>query len=74
MGCICSDVGTSVVGILVLAKDKEHITMDTSLLIPYLSPTPTFLPFWESGGGERGVYEVSVCGGVIVKMSGVCVA
>ena len=51
---MCSDVGASVVGALVLAKDKEPITTDTSLLIPYLSPTPTFVPFWESGLVSKG--------------------
>ena len=64
MGFICSDVGASVVGALVLAKYKEPITTDTSLLTPYLSPTLTFLPFWESRGGERGGCEVGVYGGV----------
>ena len=48
---MCSDVGASVVGVLVLAKDKEPITMDTFLLTPYLSPTLTFLLFWKSRGG-----------------------
>ena len=52
-----------VVGALLLAKNKEPITTDTSLLTPYLSPTLTFLPFWESRGGERGGCEVGVCGG-----------
>ena len=56
MGFICSDVGASVVGALVLAKYKEPITTDTSLLTPYLSPTLTFLPFWVSrvGGASEG--------------------
>ena len=56
MGYIYSDVRACVVGALVLTRDKEHITTDTSLLTPYLSPTLTFLPFWESRGvSKRGV-------------------
>ena len=34
MGYMCSDVVTSVVGVLVLDKDKYPITTDTSLLTP----------------------------------------
>ena len=45
-------------------QGQEPITTDTSLLTPYLSPTLTFLPFWESRGGERGGCEVGVDGGV----------
>ena len=65
MGYMCSDVGASVVGVLVLAKDKEPITMDTFLLTPYLSPTLTFLLFWENrgGGGVSKGGEVGVYGG-----------
>ena len=34
VGHVCSDVGTSVNGILVLAKDEEYMTTETSLLSP----------------------------------------
>ena len=34
VGHMCSDVGASVDGILVLAKDEEYITTETSLLSP----------------------------------------
>ena len=61
-----------VVGALLLAKNKEPITTDTSLLTPYLSPALTFLPFWKSRGVERGGCEVDVCGSCDQELSGVC--
>ena len=60
---IYSEVWVNVFGLLVLAKENEHITTDTSLLTLYL-----FLLFWESIGGERGVCDVGVYGGVSVKV------
>ena len=51
-----------VAGALLLARNKEPRTTDTSLLTPFLSPTLTFLPFWKSMGVSEGGCEVDVCG------------
>ena len=59
-------VGAGVVGVLLLAKDPEHITTDMPLLTPYLSPTLTFFPFWKSREGEWDMCEVGVDGGLYV--------
>ena len=55
--------GAGVVGALLLAKDTEPITMDMSLLTPFLSPVLTFLPLCESRWvSEEGVRWVSMEG------------
>ena len=48
----CKLVVAIVAGALLLAKNKEPRTTDTSLPTSYLSPILTFLPFWKS----RGMY------------------
>ena len=55
-----------------VSQEQESGTTDTSLLTPYLSPALTFLPFWKSRGGERGVCEVDVCGSCDQELAGMC--
>ena len=64
-------MGDSVVGAQLLANEKKHIDMNTTLFTPYFSPTLTFIPFWESGVGGRGRCKVGIDRGGCVLVYGV---